>query len=111
MGFYHILSVSDDALRLMPSDRQQVEQAVGGAIYTLCVDPQFRYLGRTELERVTSASVLNTGSAVRHAGEYHHTALEVLVWNRGWCSKPADLTIEELENAIALLQHEKAERS
>ncbi len=111
MGIYHVLSISDDSLRLLPDDREHIEMAVGKAIYTLCVAPQYGHLNGPALERVTSASVLNAGAAVRHAGEYHHTSFEPIVWNRGWCSKPEDLTNEELENAIALLQGEKARRA
>lgn len=111
MGIYHVLCVSDDSLRLMSSDREEVESAVGKAVYTLCVDPQFGHLNGPHLERVPSASVLNAGSAIRHAGEYHNTELDVIIWNRGWCSKPGALTNDELDKALAVLQAERTRRT
>ena len=111
MGTYHVLSISDDSLRQMSKDREQVEMAVGKAIYSLCADPQYGHVNGPTLERVTSAPVLNAGSAIRHAGEYHDTSFEAIVWNRGWCSKPESLTNDELEVALALMQAEKARRT
>ena len=110
MGIYHVLSISDDLLRLNTHNQSEIEAAVGKAIYTLCINPEYGYLNGPDLDRVTSSAVLNRGAAINYAGEYHHTAFEPIIWNRGWCNNLADLSDNELEYVFALLEAEKARR-
>ena len=95
----------------MSSDRAQIEQAVGQAAYTLCIDPKYGYIDGSNLARIRSASILNAGLAIRYAAEFHHGSMQVLVWHRGSCSRPSDLTTEGLDAALGLLRAERATRA
>ena len=97
MGMHHLLSVNDDTLELNKERRSELEVAIGKAIFTLCVDPQFGYLRGPKLERVTSVDILNAGGAVRYAGEVHHTELKVIVWSGGCLTQLDKLSAEELQ--------------
>lgn len=111
MGMHHLISVWDDALQLNKERRLELESAIGKAVFTLCAEPQFGHLRGPELERVTSADILNAGAAIRHAAEVHHTELAVMVWSRGSLVRLDALSAEDFNEARAQVTKEAERRA
>src|SRR5262245_33182190 len=101
MGYHHLLRISNDALQLNKERRAEVESAVGKGVFTLCVDPQLGHLRGPQLERATSADILNAGSALSYEGEFHHTEPEVLVWTGAGIKRLNQLTPSEVAEVLS----------
>ena len=105
MGLYHIVTIGNDSLEINKDRRDEVEKELGKAIFTLCADPQYGYLRPPKIEKVTSASVLNCGSAVHHCAELHSTEYEAMVFSRCSLRSVKDLNGEERSELIAYIQN------
>lgn len=97
MGMYHVLTVNEDALAFGKADKpEELIPAVGAAVVTLCIEPESGYLRGPNLEQLRSHSILNSGSAIRHAAHLHHTNRTVLFFYGGEVRQLESLTEEEL---------------
>lgn len=104
MGICHIVCVREDALKMNEDRPDELVSAIGQGIRTLCVDPEHA-VTPVGAKRVRSATVLNAGGGLQHAGEVHSTDEQIFVWS-GNCLRTLDeLNDEQVTGAKQLFEH------
>jgi len=115
MGMTHVVCINETALDTNKDKPEELKQALGQAIWTLCMDQPFAHFP-DGVQRIGSASVLNCGNAVRHVDEVHGADEKVFVWDGGFLKPLDDLSEASLRHAKLLFdnsykkQMEKIER-
>lgn len=99
MGLYHILSISEDALRYIrrsPDISVNLGYALGNAIESLCIGLPIFETSTPIQTLVNQRSVLNCHNAVRSAGDVHSTDTAIFAWSQCELKPLRDLSTEEL---------------
>ena len=109
MGITHIVTVRDDGLTMNAAKGQELESAVGEAVVTVCVKPQFAGTERGP-ERITWHPVMNHGNCVQHVTEMHSSEEQIFIWAGNRLRSLQELRDEEIDGARRLFEALYAKR-
>lgn len=114
MGHYHIISIDHDFIRDAKHESADVEaykKGIGSAVLDLCVfsNPLSTYLG--EVQKTTGRGILDRGVCLQLVDMVHSTQDRVYVFTGNRLDRLRELSDNELEKAIDLIQQEKNRRA